>query len=229
MYSAHTAQEYDALKADPEIKFPEKHMLRHKRNQGQYQGCFSKTHWGGKRVLHHWDEFCDIAPKQAKLYSELPNHVRALLGIEARKHSNSKFKESDGSRKIPMPLLLAMENILMERIHLGEEVTYDFAAGLLVRLVSVWNEKLQELKADVVKDGHRILREHDKDIVGEPTEEQQLQMEQKGAMHMDSMLSGIRECHVSTQNTAVQILGCESWYCSIFCCAFGRLHVTLIL
>ena len=134
-------QEYDRLKADPDIKHPEKYMLNTSRRQGQYQGCFSKSHWGGKRISQQWDLFCEIAPKQAKMYSELPNHVRALLGIEERKHNNSKFKATEGTHRVPTALIVALESLLMERIHLGEEVTYDLAASVLLRLVGLWNEK----------------------------------------------------------------------------------------
>lgn len=188
-------KEFEALKNDPSIQFPEKHMLQKSRNLGQYQGCFGKSHWGHKRVAHKWDLFCEIAPKQAKIYSEIPNHVRQLLGVPTLKHSNSKFKEADGNHKVPYPLLEAMESILMQRVHLGEEVTHDFACSVLLRLVQVWNEKLQELTSDARLAGQAVVKQ------------QHGNTDHEEAKHMDSLLSHIRECKISTNANALKILG----------------------
>lgn len=200
-------QEYDRLKADPDIKHPEKHMLNTSRRQGQYQGCFSKSHWGGKRISQQWDLFCEIAPKQAKMYSELPNHVRALLGIEERKHNNSKFKASEGTHRVPTALIVALESLLMERIHLGEEVTYDLAASVLLRLVGLWNEKLQELTAEARGVGHQVLKQQDMAITGRPTEEEEHEMEKDGAAHMAGLFDSLRECKIVHNSPSLMILG----------------------
>lgn len=183
-------------------------MLQHTRRQGQYQGCFSKSHWGGKRILHKWDLLCEIAPKQAKIYCELPNHIRSLLGIEKLKHSNSKFAQGEGSHKVPIPLVLALEKLLMERIHLGEEVTYDFASAVLVRLVNVWNEKVTEIESDVKASlGHAILKEQDEQITSRPSLEQEQSLQRQGEDRFAHILSMLVKCNVSTKEQSLAILG----------------------
>ena len=182
-------------------------MLNTSRPQGLYQGCFSKTHWGGKRVAEKWDLFCEICPKQAKIYSELPNHVRALLGIEKRKHASSKFSAKDGTHRVPMHLLVALESILMERIHLGEEVTYDFAASVLLRLVTVWNEQLQTLHSDVRAQGQRALSEQDRLADGDGAGDQQESMDTFPASHMEKLLLSLKECKISSNPESLRKLG----------------------
>lgn len=193
-------EEYERLKADPQIKHPEKFMLQHSRRQGQYQGCFAK--WKNMRVAHRWDLFAEICPKQAKACSELPNHVRTLFGVETKKHTNSKFPVSDGSHQLPTPLIVALESILMERIHLGEEVTTDFASCVLVRLVSVWNEQLGKLTEDARGFAQRHLQNQDLQMENVPGEHQQLALAED-SNHMVELLSEIRECKISTNSPSV--------------------------
>lgn len=178
-------------------------MLTHNRNQGQYQGCFAQSHWSGKRVKHQWDLFCRIAPKQAKQFSELPNHVRTLLGVSELKHTNSKFKQSDGSHRIPVPIMLALDNLLCERISLGEEVTHDFAAATLLRLITVWNEQLKVLTSQTREMGQRMLADHD-----EQDDDEEAQ--QASGNHIADMLSQLQECKISTNPGALMILGCHT-------------------
>lgn len=101
------SKEYDQLKNDPAVKHPEKYMLQKHRKAGQFQGCFAESKWGGKRKREQWDLFCDIAPKQARRCSELPNIVKNLLNVGKLKHTNGKHKESDGIRRLPAPLAYA--------------------------------------------------------------------------------------------------------------------------
>lgn len=203
------SKEYDQLKADPSVKHPEKHMLRQRRN-GLYQGCFSKSHWGHKRVAHRWDLFAEIAPNQAKRCYELPNYIRSLLGIEEKKHDNSKFKKEDGNHKVPMALVTALESLLMERIHLGEEVTSDYAAETLLMLVQLWNEKIKELNSDVVAShGTEVLKSQDKQITDETSDDQIERMGHQASSNLESVLSTLKSCHVQRNHTAITILGCK--------------------
>lgn len=204
-----SSKEYDRLKQDPEVRHPEKFMLQHSRRNGLYQGCFSKSHWGHKRVAHKWDLFCRVAPKQAKHFSELPNHVRSLLGISEKKHSNSKFKVSEGSRQVPEPLVEALENILMERIHMGEEVDSDFCTQVLLQLVQVWNDKVEDLTKDVKSNvGQDLLMKQDSQLGEEPSESQMLECQKEAAKGLDHMLSLLRTCHVSQNHTAIRTQDC---------------------
>ena len=76
------SKEFEELKASG-VKNPEAYMLRHRRHNGQYQGCFSKSHWGKRRVSDKWDVLVQQAPNLSKQVSEVPNVLRPVLGIKA--------------------------------------------------------------------------------------------------------------------------------------------------
>lgn len=68
---------------------PESYMLKNYRRQGQYQGCFASSHWGGRRVQDRWDVLVKYAPALAKRLREVPNILRPALGIEVPGHHSS--------------------------------------------------------------------------------------------------------------------------------------------
>ena len=177
-------------------------MLSNGKRQGLYQGCFSKSHWGDRRIRDKWDLFCDVAPKQAKLYSEIPNCIRGLLGIESRKYTGSRFSASDGDHRVPLPLLIALESLLMERIHIGEEVTYDVASSLLIRLVNVWNEQLTQLFNELGEKGCQIVKAFDSAEVEDQA------MQEATASHFQMIKSSMHQCKISTNSESLRKLGC---------------------
>lgn len=75
-------KEYDELKASG-VSNPEAHMLKNGNRAGQYQGCFSKSHWGGRRMADKWNVFIKHAPNLSKRVMEVPNSLRPSLGIKA--------------------------------------------------------------------------------------------------------------------------------------------------
>ena len=77
-------EEFEALK-DSGQQHPEAYMLRKYRKAGQYQGCFSKSHWGGRRIKYKWDVFVQYAPNMSRRVMEIPNSLRPALGIEVQK------------------------------------------------------------------------------------------------------------------------------------------------
>lgn len=217
-------EEYERLKADPNIKHPEKFMLGNSRKQGQYQGCFAK--WKDMRIAHKWDLFCEICPKQAKACSEIPNHVRTLFGVETKKHTNSKFSAKDASHTVPTPLILALESLLMERIHLGEEVTVDFASNVLVQLVSLWNEQLGKLTEDVRRFGQQHLKNQDLQIKDVPGEQEQMALADD-SKHMVQLFSEIHECKISTNSPSVLKLGLTVQYLFFVQLSWGNAFIVL--
>ncbi|CAK9000454.1 unnamed protein product [Durusdinium trenchii] len=177
--------------ADPSVKHPEKHMLNKQRRAGQYQGCFAK--WQKRRVSHKWDLFCEIAPKQAKICTEIPNSVKVLLGVSELKHANSKFKNEDGARQVPVHLALAVESILMERIHMGEEVTMDFAAEVLLAMVNTWNSKISELSDEIrERCGQQFLQQQDSMIDTEAAGPDADRLDEQATKQLDHLLEFLR-------------------------------------
>ena len=203
----HAAQEFEKLREDETIRFPEKYFHQTRRKAGAYQGCFSKSHWGHKRIAHKWDLFCEIAPRQARCMSEIPNHLKAVLGIDEFKHNNSKFKLSDGSHQVPLPLMRAMESILMERIHLGEEVTTSFCGAVLTKMVDVWNDHIAALKPEVAKIvGQNLLKEQDQQM-SEDVSESEMSIRQKHATEgLEAALESLRPIVLSSNHRTLEIL-----------------------
>ena len=148
LQSIPATKEYEACKADPNIRYPEKEMLARK-DRGQYQGCFSNSHWGGKWKQEKWDVFADTCNNLAHRHSEIPNLLRPVLGIENLKHANSQYKAEEGLRNVPTVLASALESLLVDRIQAGEEVTVDFASSVLFELIKLWNSSLESLRNDV--------------------------------------------------------------------------------
>lgn len=207
-------QEYDRLKADPEIRFPEKHMLRTSRKQGQYQGCFTDSHWGKKRREHHWDLFCQLAPKQAKQMAEIPNSVRPLLCIEKMKHNNSKFSLKDGIHSVPLPLALALEQVAMERMQLGEEVTTDFVQNLLVDMIAFWNDQVAKLSEEVQSNfGPRILEDCDRRIESGMSEAKIAEIQNNAKDELERMLSLLQPCAITNNHANIKFLSRTNTVC----------------
>lgn len=103
--------------------------------------------------------------------TEIPNSIRSLLGVPL-KHTNSKFKAAEGTHKIPDPLALAVEELLLERIQLGEEVGFDFAQDVLLHAVQEWNSQLEALRDDVRTSlGPQLLQVHDQSLPENASEE----------------------------------------------------------
>jgi len=202
------SKEYDQLKNDPAVKHPEKYMLQKHRKAGQFQGCFAESKWGGKRKREQWDLFCDIAPKQARRCSELPNIVKNLLNVGKFKHTNGKHKESDGIRRLPAPLAYAWESLLIERMQLGEEVTSDFAQNVFMQMVEEWNSKITDLAADLrASVGPSILAKHDEAIQDEASDEMVSEAQSQAAAEVERALSCLQTCNISKNLRGIQFLG----------------------
>ena len=141
--------------------------------------------------MDRWDLFVEIAPKQAKGMSEIPNRLRNLLGVPL-KHHNGKFKVSEGTHTIPQPLALAIEELLLERIQLGEEVSFDYAWEVVQQAVTEWNSQLEALTNAVRESlGPQFLRHHDQDLPEDPSKEALLAVEDAANQDLNDILSMI--------------------------------------
>lgn len=123
------------------------------------------------------------------------------------KHSNSRFKADGATHKIPFALAEALENIMMERIHIGEEVTMDFCSQVLIELVKVWNSKIDELKPQVQQYvGQKLLRDQDQQLPGDSSRSQ-LETAQKHAVQgLQAVLDSLRPIEVSENFKSLQTL-----------------------
>lgn len=155
-------REHDRLVKAGTVKNPEKYMLQNKLFKWQFQGCMAESKWGGSRKRHCWDAVCEHAPKVAKRVREVPNVLRDALGIATLKHSRSRFPAYGKLHTIPTPLMLAVEDLLLQRMELGEAIDFRYVSGIVDILTETWNAKVMELKEEVRQlNAPRILAAED--------------------------------------------------------------------
>ena len=73
-------------------------------------------------------------------------------------------------------------------------------------MVTVWNDKLGELKEQAASAGHKILKQQDDSITGQPTEEDEQRMQRDGCSQMSQLFDSLRECKISTNSPTLLIL-----------------------
>ena len=186
-----TPKEYNDLKNDSSVRFPEKHMLNTLRRKECYQGCFSK--WSKQRVRQRWDDFARASPELAKVHSEVPNAIRGAMDFDTFKWAGSKFSQSDGLHRIPDCLALAIESILLEVIATGQETSTNYVKNMTQEMVSMWNEHIEDMRSQVVK----VITDN-------------------AATHEESplndMLKYLKPCDLSKHPEAVKKHGCAFLY-----------------
>ena len=141
-------KKYEELLAKGEV-CPEKIMLQKKMFKHQFQGCLAESKWMGARKAQNWDAMVLYAPKMAKKMREVPNVLREVLGMDKKKYSRSKFPQASKLRNLPTALMLAAEDLLIQRMELGEVVNYQYLSGIVDLLSETWNQKVAELKEEV--------------------------------------------------------------------------------
>lgn len=130
-------------------------MLKNLKRKECYQGCFAK--WQKQRETYSWDAFVTVAPSMAKQCTEIPNSLRDLLKITAKKWNGSKFKKEDGLHSIPDPLALAIESMLVDAMCTGQEIGLNFVMKVIKYMTALWNEHIGEIREHVLK----VLREQE--------------------------------------------------------------------
>lgn len=204
----HLHQEYEELKANPEIKFPEKHMLKFLKRKECYQGCFSK--WQRQRQDNSWDAFVDVAPELSKQHSEIPNAFRSTLNISCCKWNGSKYGKLAPTHIIPDPLALAIESMLVDAMTTGQEIGLGYITKTMNFMINLWNEHIHDIGSrmqGVLQD--RIdSGEHVESCIalGSYSESDQTMSTTDPMKKLEQML---RTCELSTTHDGRRILGCD--------------------
>ena len=123
-------KKYEELVAQG-VAMPEKLMLQKKMFKHQFQGCLAESKWMGARKCQNWDAMILHAPKMAKKMREVPNVLRQVLGMDKRKYARSKYPDAGNLRALPTALMLAAEDLLIQRMELGEVVNYQYVSGIV--------------------------------------------------------------------------------------------------
>ena len=130
------------------------------------------------------------------------------------KHNNSKFSLKDGIHSVPLPLALALEQVAMERMQLGEEVTTDFVQNLLVDMIAFWNDQVAKLSEEVQSNfGPRILEDCDRRIESGMSEAKIAEIQNNAKDELERMLSLLQPCAITNNHANIKFLGRTNTVC----------------
>lgn len=143
---------------------------------GYFPGCIYESKWGKVRREQRWDVFVATAPQLCGKFKELPNSLRRILKISTMKASPNPKANNNGIEQVhlPLPLQTAVDDMISERLELGEEVTMSYCKRVLEQGVTLWNQVVTLLNsaavfwfrvllsgvarhADIVRDGHTAV------------------------------------------------------------------------
>ena len=122
-------------------------MVKHHSRRGVYQGCFSK--WKKESEKHKWEMFAKCAPEMVKKCCEVPNAIREAFNMKVLKWNHGRFGDDIVLHSIPTPLALAVEQMVMDILATGQEVTTGYVRQLLLDLINIWNEHVHKLREKV--------------------------------------------------------------------------------
>lgn len=152
-------QAFEKAKADG-YKVPIKEVEKLKL-PGYYKGCLMDSKWGTVRRAQHWNLLVTTCPALTKKAKELPNSIRRILNIETLKNSLHLDTENSKRQFIPFCLEQTIENMVMDRICLGEEVTLQFVENTIKFAVDLWNEIVETMRGNFRAMSVDTLAQHD--------------------------------------------------------------------
>lgn len=127
---------------------------------GYFKGCMCKTKWGSIRVAQSWTLLCKTAPALCKRHKELPNALRKILQLGSLKHNH--VASGNGEQvHLPPPLEICIEDMLMDRIVRGEEMTMTFASQTICFAVELWNECISTMEQLLRDNVWNMLKQQD--------------------------------------------------------------------
>lgn len=134
--------------------------LKEQKLPGYFHGCLFESKWGRVRREQQWELLVQTAPKLCQKHKELPNSLRRILNFSTMKHGEPA---TAASQKNHLPLVLqdVIENVLMDRIDLGEELGIPFVKNTILWCVELWNECLTSVKQMMKKQSLSMLQERD--------------------------------------------------------------------
>lgn len=102
---------------------------------------------------------------------------------------------------------MAAESFLLDRMALGEEIGIDFVESLVREFVTVWNEKIEEFKSQVLEiSGPMVLAEEDQKI-HDGMEHAEIGRVQGQMVHsMESLVAALVPIDVSCYKTSLEHL-----------------------
>ena len=112
---------------------------------GYFKGCLMESKWGAVRRQQQWNLLVKTCPLLCKKAKELPNSLRRLLHLKLKvsiphQLSSSKYQH------VPFPLQQAVEEMIMDRLVLGEEVTLTLIKNTMSFAIGIFNEVVETMR-----------------------------------------------------------------------------------
>ena len=98
----------------------------------------------------------------------------------------------------------ALEGILMEHIHLGEEVSHDFAANVTVKLIEVWNSAVDKLRNEFETFLGKDRVPLEDDVCG--SSQSHKAADSEATDHLRAIMDSLQKCEISSASQSVLIL-----------------------
>lgn len=102
----------------------------------------SQTKWLGARVKEKWDSFCETCPSQAAKCDKVPNWARKSLGMNMLGRVPAAF---------PIALQHMCDNILLQKLQMGMEISPGGIADLIESLLKEYNSQVEEVNTELEK------------------------------------------------------------------------------
>ena len=110
---------------------------------GVYPGVMTEKKWLGSRVKERWDEFVRVCPKHSQSCDKVPNWARrSISGMTMLGRTPGVF---------PIPLQHVVDEILLDKLQLGMELSPEGIAQLIETVIVEYNEQVNAVNEEVHK------------------------------------------------------------------------------
>ena len=126
-----------------------------KKMQGFFHGCVYPSKWGKIRDAQSWNVFLAAAPQLCNKVHEFPQPFRQILKMKNRRQSQRRPTDQ-AMFHLPVPFQEVVEEHILERIGLGEEVQLPYVRNVLRMLVDTWNTSVLWLRLHGLNQGRSV-------------------------------------------------------------------------
>ena len=132
---------------------------------GYFRGCMCRSKWAKLRGPQQWTLLVQTAPELMKKHHEIPNSLRRVIGLSTMKHNIHSCDPSSVQQiHMPLPLQTVVEDLVMDRIVLGEEVTIQYVKSVIIFATELWNEVVGSMRDALREKSLAILKEQDHEL-----------------------------------------------------------------
>lgn len=163
--SATIVQKEAIMKAYDELKDKGKKHARKILSSmpGYFRSCTAESKWGRQRREQMWPLLVQTAPALLKKCKEVPNSLRVVMQWDNLKH-NIHTAKNDVQIHLPVPLQNVVEEMVMTRIGLGEEMNFHYVKNVIVFATELWNSVVGPMSEQLQSIVLAQLKERDEEF-----------------------------------------------------------------